>query len=368
MHKPHIQLNQTRKFNPKPKPKLPHILSESSLASTPKGGPNKQNTHYSGQQFTYNAQPTYSSTPSQASSVWNWENFYPPSPPDSEYFNHNNHSNDDLDSASVYSNHDRKSNSFRHGGADDASSIYSNHDKKSSRHDFETASLYSNYEKKSKSSSYGRVDDKSSVYSKGDDPETGSVYSNYERNYKDEESRNQHNHHLESDCEEEEESEIEAEEREEVQCSEWGDHYSTTTSSSDDEMAERESRSEAGTRSNFGSSVHSDAKSMPFKAAEQASKSDKFDYDAGSSASWNHNSSNNVNYNAGRNESEISDMNMNIVVRHRDLAEIVAAIKEYFDKAASSGDQVSEMLETGRAQLDRSFKSMKSKLIFWFLI
>lgn len=51
---------------------------------------------------------------------------------------------------------------------------------------------------------------------------------------------------------------------------------------------------------------------------------------------------------------------MTIVVRHRDLAEIVEAIKEYFDKAASAGEKVSEMLETGRAQLDRSFSQLKS--------
>lgn len=50
---------------------------------------------------------------------------------------------------------------------------------------------------------------------------------------------------------------------------------------------------------------------------------------------------------------------MTIVVRHRDLAEIVEAIKEYFDKAASAGEKVSEMLETGRAQLDRSFSQLK---------
>lgn len=341
----HKELNQSRKLKPKTKPKLPHILSESSLASTPKG----QNSH---EHFTYNAHPTYSSTPSQASSVWNWENFYPPSPPDSDYFNNNddNSSKHDFDTASLYSNHHMKSGSY------DASSIYSNQERKSSRHDLETASMYSN-----KGTSYGLVDDNkpASLYSKHD-PETGSMYSNKSsRSYKQEEvSRKYRNHHLESesDCEHVQ-SETEAEEQEEVQCSEWGDHYTTTSTSSDDEMADRDSRSEAGTRSNFGSSVHSEAKSMPFKPTVPASKSDKFDYDAGSSASWNHNSSNNVNYNAGRNETEISDMN--IVVRHRDLAEIVAAIKEYFDKAASAGDQVSEMLETGRAQLDRSFKSMK---------
>ncbi|KAI3796623.1 hypothetical protein L1987_39301 [Smallanthus sonchifolius] len=52
-----------------------------------------------------------------------------------------------------------------------------------------------------------------------------------------------------------------------------------------------------------------------------------------------------------------SDMRM--VIRHRDLTEIVASIKEYFDKAADAGEQVSEMLETGRAQLDRSFRQLK---------
>jgi hypothetical protein len=52
---------------------------------------------------------------------------------------------------------------------------------------------------------------------------------------------------------------------------------------------------------------------------------------------------------------------MKMVVRHKDLNEIVGAIKENFDKAAAAGDQVSEMLEIGRAQLDRSFRQLKSK-------
>lgn len=55
-----------------------------------------------------------------------------------------------------------------------------------------------------------------------------------------------------------------------------------------------------------------------------------------------------------------------MVVRHKDLKEIVDAIKENFDMAASAGDQVSEMLEIGRAQLDRSFKQLKSGLSFLF--
>lgn len=50
-----------------------------------------------------------------------------------------------------------------------------------------------------------------------------------------------------------------------------------------------------------------------------------------------------------------------MVVRHRDLAEIVAALEEYFVKAAGAGEQVSEILETGRDQLDRSFRQLRSK-------
>ncbi|KAF2315443.1 hypothetical protein GH714_039265 [Hevea brasiliensis] len=54
---------------------------------------------------------------------------------------------------------------------------------------------------------------------------------------------------------------------------------------------------------------------------------------------------------------DISDLKM--VVRHKDLKEIAVAIKENFDKAATAGDQVSEMLEISRAQLDRSFRQLK---------
>lgn len=81
------------------------------------------------------------------------------------------------------------------------------------------------------------------------------------------------------------------------------------------------------------------------------SKSEKSEDAGSSSASWK----------TGHYDDN-SDMRM--VVRHRDLAEIVASIKEYFDKAADAGEQVSEMLETGRAQLDRSFRQMKSKIFF----
>uniref|UniRef100_A0A452YVT2 DUF632 domain-containing protein n=1 Tax=Aegilops tauschii subsp. strangulata TaxID=200361 RepID=A0A452YVT2_AEGTS len=51
---------------------------------------------------------------------------------------------------------------------------------------------------------------------------------------------------------------------------------------------------------------------------------------------------------------------MRMVVRHRTLSEIVAAIEEYFVKAADAGDSVSELLEASRAQLDRNFQQLKS--------
>ncbi|KAJ4954942.1 hypothetical protein NE237_011725 [Protea cynaroides] len=183
---------------------------------------------------------TYSSTPSQASSAWNWENYYPPSPPGSDFY----------------------------------------------------------------------------------------------RRPKDEEDDH---HHLDVD-----EEKDEGTEREEVHCSEWGDHYSTTSSDTISDNEEEE-KSEIGYRSNFGSSVHTETTAKPNYTS--IGKSEKFD-DAGSSVSWN----------AGGG-GENSDMKM--VVRHRDLAEIVAAIKEYFDKAAAAGDSVSELLETGRAQLDRNFSQLK---------
>ncbi|CAN8310784.1 unnamed protein product [Cochlearia groenlandica] len=48
-----------------------------------------------------------------------------------------------------------------------------------------------------------------------------------------------------------------------------------------------------------------------------------------------------------------------MVVRHKDLNEILDAVQHYFDKAASAGDQVSAMLEVGRAELDRSFSKLR---------
>ncbi|KAF9589611.1 hypothetical protein IFM89_026352 [Coptis chinensis] len=107
---------------------------------------------------------------------------------------------------------------------------------------------------------------------------------------------------------------LDEEQREEVHCSEWDDHYSSTTSSDTEEIGnDDEDEDEDGDRE---------------------SRPEKFD-EGGSSVSWN----------AG---SEVTDNDMKMVVRHRDLAEIAAAIKEYFDKAASAGESISDLLETGQ--------------------
>ncbi|KAJ9680562.1 hypothetical protein PVL29_019777 [Vitis rotundifolia] len=296
---PHIlsasSLNTSRRRKP---PKLPHILSESSLASSPVSQRSDGKYHIP---TAYRAHSTYSSTPSQTSSVWNWENFYPPSPPDSEFFQR--HTDDDKHSEPPESEFFRR---------------HTDDDKRSEPPESEFFRRHTDDVKHSEppDSEFFRR------------PTNGDKHSERLHQHQ---HQHQH-HHLDDDGEETE--------REEVQCSEWGDHYSTTSSSDEGDV---ESRSEIGNRSNFGSSVHNEPTTVKSKFPP-ASKSDKFD-DAGSS----------VSYGAGT--GEISDLK--IVVRHRDLSEIVASLNEYFDMAASAGERVSEMLEIGRAQLDRSFRQLK---------
>lgn len=139
-------------------------------------------------------------------------------------------------------------------------------------------------------------------------------------------------------------------EREEVECSEWGDHdtYSSTSSSSNEgEDEDLKSRSDFGTRSvrneaaADSGSEKVDVKSKFSSKLEKISSED----DGRSSVGWGNG----------------ANSDTRIVVRHRDLAEIVAALREYFDKAASAGEQVAEMLEAGRDQIDRSFKQLRSE-------
>ncbi|KAL9252500.1 Nitrate regulatory gene2 protein-like protein [Drosera capensis] len=233
------------------RPRLPHILSESSPTATP------ASVNLNPRSFdfptTYMAHSAYPDTASQTSSVWNWENFYPPSPPSSEYFNQ----------------------------------------------------IDADYKRK------------------GEGEEEGMV--------------------------------VERVEREEVQCSEWGDHYRSTSSEEDGESLEldgdderettRSEISEIRGRSEFGSS------SM---RSETIAGSGKYNGDDMTKVEEKEES---CGGGGGGGGGDVSDMRM--VVRHKDLKEIVVSIKEYFDKAADAGDQVAELLETGRAQLDRSFRQLK---------
>ncbi|PIN22781.1 hypothetical protein CDL12_04498 [Handroanthus impetiginosus] len=312
-----------QKHPPQPPPprrrkpmKLPHILSDSSFSSSPP--PNHD--------FTYNARPnsTYSSTPSQASSVWNWDNFYPPpSPPDSEYFQHlqnskknktqaENHGSDDDHQHTDHDNDDNASNFTSYSKLSRQVGQYQNPFLGNEAEVFD--------EMASSHSSYLRYSD-NSYMKQGPTPlpKTGHNWNNWER---------------------EEEETV----REEVQCSEWGDHdnYSSSTSSSDeDEEGDLKSRSDFSVK-NEAANVGNLNSNMSGKSKKLSSEDD-----GKSSVSW------------GNGIGEGVNSDRRIVVRHKDLVEIVAALREYFDKAASSGEQVSEMLEAGRAQLDRSFKQLR---------
>ncbi|XVF73527.1 hypothetical protein PTKIN_Ptkin12aG0208700 [Pterospermum kingtungense] len=288
-------------------PKLPHILSESSPSSSPRSSKSGFSNNFF--PTAYQANSTYSTTPSQASSVWNWENFYPPSPPDSEFFDQKLQQQRTQQLPQRHHQHQHHLDSNNHPEDSEATET------EKSEYDF--------FRPQKPNHRYG--------------------INNAKDNF-DEET-----------------------EREEVQCSEWGDHDRyTTTSSSDEEEEEGDddylaSRSETGTRSNFGSSMRGESEKLhhlrdqtppPVQPQPQphmygaavGNKMDNKSEDAGSSAG---------SYRTG------AMMDMKMVVRHRDLKEIVDAIKENFDKAAAAGDQVSEMLEIGRAQLDRSFRQLK---------
>lgn len=140
-------------------------------------------------------------------------------------------------------------------------------------------------------------------------------------------------------------------EREEVQCSEWGDHdtYSSTSSSSDeDEDEDLKSRSDFGTRSVRNEAAADSGNEKMNVKSKFSSKLDKISLedDGRSSVGWGNG----------------ANSDRRIVVRHKDLGEIVAALREYFDKAASAGEQVAEMLEAGRDQIDRSFKQLRKTI------
>ncbi|KAJ6722598.1 BZIP DOMAIN CLASS TRANSCRIPTION FACTOR (DUF630 AND DUF632)-RELATED [Salix koriyanagi] len=254
-------------------PKLPHILSESSPSVSP-----KSNYNYP---TAFQNHSTYSTTPSQASSVWNWEDFYPPSPPNSEFF-----------------------------------------DRKASH----------NYNQQQQ---HPHVDTDGGSSSDADEDVATERFSEYD--FFNEKQHTQHKKQQQQNYSETE--------QEEVQCSEWGDHdHNSNTTTSSDEDNDTESRSEIGARSNFGSVKHPSQQQPHPQQSDKAFGNSENKSEAGSST---------TSYRTG----EVSNMKM--VVRHKDLKEIVEAIKDNFNKAAAAGDEVSEMLEIGRAQLDRSFRQLR---------
>ncbi|XP_027335693.1 nitrate regulatory gene2 protein-like [Abrus precatorius] len=205
---------------------LPHILSESSLASSPRS-----------QSWNFFPTAHQSTTPtSQASSAWNWENFYPPpTPPGSEYFR-------------------QRSQQQNHGESHQLPQ----------RHHMEPEASESEYD-----------------YFREQEP----VHAD----------------------------------REEVRCSEWEDRYSSTSSSEQEEGV--------------------DGLGSPAKAESVAGD--------------------NCDAPAAKDEKEEDGVAEKVVVRHRDLKEIIEAVRDNFEKAAVAGDQLSEMLEISRAHLDRSFKQLR---------
>lgn len=155
--------------------------------------------------------------------------------------------------------------------------------------------------------------------------------SNSQRNRKIDNSTNVDSHSQQQNAEPEiSESETESEEkylhepvqteREEVLCSEWEVRYSSSSSSEQEEG---------------GAGVTSHSKAENVAGGYAPAAEDKKVGDDVAAAK--------------------------VAVRHRDLKEIVEAVRENFEKAAAAGDQLSEMLEVSREHLDRSFKQLRSK-------
>jgi len=114
-------------------------------------------------------------------------------------------------------------------------------------------------------------------------------------------------------------------EREEVQCSEWEDRCSSSSSSEQEEG---------------GARVTSHSKAEYAAGGYAPATKDK------------------------KLEDDVAEAK--VAVRHKDLKEIVEAVRENFEKAAAAGDQLSEMLEVSREHLDRSFKQLRSKAFVFF--
>ncbi|QHO39978.1 hypothetical protein HN51_006098 [Arachis hypogaea] len=336
--------NYHNRQNRRKPPKLPHILSDSSPSDTPR-------SNYSN--IFPTAYSTYSTTPSQASSVWNWENFYPPPPPPpppaSDYFDQRSHVSTNITNNKKQCSQidTEEEEDEEHYSEEDEDEEYSG---PRSEQNFNTNQHHHHHQQQHQHQRQQLDDDERSEYDFFKHGEQASFRK--QASFKKEGMSFQKQHHLIEDYAETE--------REEVHCSEWGDHYSTTTSSDDDggghggrvgavvEEEEEDSRSERS-RSNFGSSVRGSSMRGSSVVGDPVTPPPPM---------------------AGKKAAPVAEeddarskygemMEMKMVVRHKDLKEIVEAIKESFDKAAVAGDQVSEMLQISQAQLDRSFKQLR---------
>ncbi|MED6158196.1 hypothetical protein PIB30_030581 [Stylosanthes scabra] len=309
-------ITTTTKRRRKPPPKLPHILSESSMCSSPRS----QSSNFP-DTFFPTAYSTYSTSPSQASSVWNWDNFYPPpSPPGSEYFrSKNQNQNQNLNQNRNIPNH--------------ASETLDSEDSESESLGSESEYNYFHSEPQQKLKRANSV--RSQQQSQLERSEYGYL-------------RRKPEARLEPDPCNRFREEFTAAEREEVQCSDWGDRYSDGSSS--EEGDELRSSVRADSVSGGGGS----GKTPVPPAAVVAGKVDEKRRvgEGGETTSESYRSA------AAEAEAEAVGVKK-VVVRHKDLKEIVEAIRDYFEKAASAGDQLSEMLEISKEQLDRSFKQLR---------
>jgi hypothetical protein len=259
----------------KPPPKLPHILSDSSVCSTPRSEfPN----------WFFPTAHQAPSTASETSSVWNWENFHPPpSPPNSEYFRQ----------LSQPPNHKSKIPNLEATGSDSESDSFYNmfHSKNHiQKLKIQTINSYSQNQHQLNSSKAEGFERERSEPEPEPKPEPDPDRSETER--------------------------------EEVRCSDWEDCYGSTSSSDREEEID---------------GLRSSAKPESVTGGDIPARKDEKTGDV---------------------------KEEKVTMKHKDLKEIVDAVRENFEKAAVAGDELSEMLQISRAQLDRSFSQLKSKILF----
>ena len=140
----------------------------------------------------------------------------------------------------------------------------------------------------------------------------------------------------------------EKEDEEQIRCSGWRDRFSSSSSSSVRSLGHSErdlTEDEEDTRSELTSAARSD-----FGSFVNLFAADRRKDESGMSTITT---------------SDDRESAFKLVVRHRDLKEIVNAVEEYFGKSATAGEEVSDLLETGRAQFDRSFRQLRSEKPFF---